>query len=234
MTKISDALDHVLPQPPPARRMNRREIIGPVVLGALISAFVAMAGMHATYKGQQKEAEVEIFKVVHARMQELEKSLDNVKADNLRLTAQVLELQMQSRSEMSAHAYFSEFLRSFPRPAWVKKIEVAPDGSVEFPVYLINTRYEYMHGITNKRFQGKTADEVYDPAISEVFRQSDKDVYLTKGSITKIEQYPANFRKPVSPSNPTRPHQVIKFYIQFRSGEEFIFGQSTPVEGSDD
>lgn len=231
MTKVSEAIDHVLP---PVRRMNRREIIGPVVLAALISAFVAMAGLHATYKGQQKATEVEIFKVVHSRMQDLERSLDDVKADNLRLTAQVLELQMQSRSEMSAHAYFSEFLRSFPYPAWVKKIEVAPDGGVQFPVYLINTRYEYMHGITNKRFQGKTASEVFDPSISQAFRQTDKDVYLTKGSITKIEQYPMDFRKPVSPGNPTKPHQVIKFYIQFRSGEEFIFGQSTPVERSHD
>lgn len=177
----------------------------------VISIFVTMqttdAGKYQTLVDSQNKT----IETLNVQLKELEVKI-------FELTAQLTQQQIELSNKYEQHADLKNIMNSAPFVSWFNLVSVDKTGKITFPMYHINSRYTYTHGVTLARYKGQTSDKIWPKNVADSFHANNLIVLNAKDGICTIEVYPKQTFKPVSPTNPMTPHKVCKWLVPFEGG----------------
>lgn len=212
--------------------------VAPMVIVALLSCLGTLGGQYLLMKGTEhkaeQEADAEIVRATYDRMKELEGQVANLQAQVIKQNAEIVQLKVQLNSKVDIYAMLEEVLDGVPFPAWIKRVERDANGSVRFPMAMINKAYEYRYGISKHRYAGSTDAEIWPKEVADGFRHNDQLVLAQRSSGTYQEQFPKNPHQPISKTNPLIQKIVVKVYLKFPGHDPMIFGMSMPQPSARD
>ena len=138
------------------------------------------------------------------------------------LTTQIFRLQLQLNQDLDVLDMFENFMDSLPFEAWLKRVDYV-DGVPTFTMVLINKKYEYAFGVSRKRYEGATDEEIWGVELARIFRESDLKALALKSSEVTYETFP---KKPKVPNSPLVTKMVVKIYLDLFDTKPMIFGMA--------
>jgi len=178
---------------------------------SLVSVFVAL---QSSDTGKYQVLVENQNKTIEA----LNVQIKNLESKVFELTSKVTQQQIELSNKYDKHSELKNIMDAAPFVTWFNSIELTKEGEIIFPMYHINSKYTYVHGVTLEKYRGLTSDKVWPADIAKIFHDNNIKVLNAKDGMCTFERYPSQTFKPVSASNPIKEHQVCQWLVPFEGG----------------
>ena len=167
------------------RQNNKSGFISPVLIAALISAFVTFSGSYMTFRSDIQQSDVDLVRTFSERSEKVQEKL-------FAAQMRILRLEVSLAEKYGSDDAIKGYLDSLPYPAWVKLVEQNPKNPEEpkIKMWYINTAYEIFFKAKRNYYIGKTDFEVWAKSIAQGFYENDTLVLSRLASRCFPETFP--------------------------------------------
>ncbi|MAM87551.1 MAG: hypothetical protein CME36_09635 [unclassified Hahellaceae] len=191
-------------------------------MGIIVAAFFTYMGQLDSNDVKRLDLVMEDVKLLRNLVESANKELTEIREHSAQKDLKIAQLTMQVEAlkaiigrEVNLNDWLQDDIDASPFPVAIKRIEDI-NGVVQFPTYLINNAFAQRFGISKRRYEGKTSDEIFSATTHAVFYEGNKYVYDNRTWRLQDEC----FEDPTSGQEVCAP--VLRYYTTLPDGSPAI------------